>query len=347
MTSITTTLFSVMLTFASALMLTPETTATDTVDAEKVALPLTPKVKPALVDGFDDIASYEQSVSDRLTELKTRLDETKDLNLRTKLLLAEANHILAYQLEPACTSILLRIDPPSAPTLPYFKQVDLALDRASKTLDELKSLQENPDDQVRQISRSLDILRSFNRALRAYLLKDADEPDREARRAATGLSALVEQDDAQIRSAALFWQACLRGLEEDPSSALSRLDYALQSISKATRPFSFYSRLLRCRLLADHESYPLTLSLLLQMEEHSLEWFFDAPSRKQSTTTLSLMRIQTLREWHDHLDDKRHNKERQWCAKQIQQLIDSRFDGDRKSVMRLLPAIPIIVPIPE
>lgn len=357
MTSITTTILFVMLHLVSTMMFTPESTETDPRENKIVTLPAIPDVKLALIEGFDDIESYNQSMSDRLAAIKNRIHETKDLNTLTRLRLAEANQILAYLLEPACTSKLLRIDAPAPQVLQYFERADRTLDQAEQSLKQLVHSQENldinPDEDVRQLQSSLGILRAFARAQRAYLLEDAEDPKREARRAATGLSAMVEYDDAQIKSAALLWQGCLRGMEDDPSSALSRLDYALQNISKSTLPFSYYSRILRCNILADHGSYPLTLSLLLQMEEltqmreHGRAWFFDPASRQQSSQTISLLRIQTLLAWHEKLDEKTHEKERGWCAKQMQQLIDSRFDGKENYIMRLLPAIPVIAPVPE
>lgn len=362
MTSITTTILCITLPLVSAMMLTPEPTETDPLENKKVSLPAIPDVELALIEGFDDIESYDQSMFDRLTAIKNRIDETKDLNARIRLRLAEANHILAYLLEPACTTKLLRIDAPipgarTPQVQQHFERADRALEQADQSLKLLVDSQENPDippdEDVRQFQSSLGILRAFARAQRAYLLEDAEDPKREARRAATGLSALVEHNDAQIKSAALFWQGCLRGMEDDPSSALSRLDYALQNISKSTLPFSYYSRILRCNILADHGSYTLTLSLLLQMQElsrttdHGRSWFFDPASRQQSSQTISLLRIQTLHAWHEKLDEKTHEKERGWCAKQMQQLIDSQFDGKENYVMRLLPAIPIIAPVPE
>ena len=320
---------------------------------DNLTLPAIPEVHLSLIEGFDDHASYRESISERLADLERRVNEAHDVKLRAKLLLAYANQILAYELEPACTLKLLRLhDPPAGHNQPQqlrsvFDRVDRVMKQAK---DALNGAIEPPDDtgnDIRHTRKSMDILQLFARAQRSFLLDDAEDPSREARRAASGLSALVENNDHTISTAATFWQACIRSRDADPTVVLSRLDYALANVGKSTLPYSFFSRLLRCRMLADHGGYPLSLTLLLQLEEHSREWFIHATAFDYTYRTLSLMRIQTLRAWYEKLPEKTHSEERRWCVKQIQQLIESRFDEDHKPVMRLWPAVPIVAPIPE
>jgi len=333
--------------------------ATPTSDIEEtpkknLSLQALPKVRLPLIEGFDDQASYRQSITDRLKDLQNRTNKMKDDELRVKLLLAQANYILAYEVEPACTYKLLQLqNQPELDIQP--QQLQAAFDRADRAIHQATEIinkipePEPDDDHENQISmrKSLDILQAFARAQRVYLLQDTEHTQSETRRAASGLSALVEMDHPKIASAATFWQSCIRNRERDHKAVLSRLEYALAHVQKSTMPFSFFARLLRCRILADQGGVPLSLSLLLQMEEHSREWFFDATQFDPIYRSIALARIQTLRAWHEQLSEKNHTEERQWCLKQIQQLLESRFDSDNPIVVRLWPAIPIVTPITE
>jgi len=319
---------------------------------KNLTLQTLPKVRVPLIEEFDDQASYRQSITDRLKDLQNRANETKDEELRAKLLLAQANYILAYDVEPACTYKLLQLqDQPELDIQP--QQLQAAFDRADRAIHQateiINKIPEPDDDHENQISmrKSLDILQAFARAQRVYLLQDIENTQSEVRRAASGLSALVEMDHPKIASAATFWQSCIRNRESDHKAVLSRLEYALARVQKSTMPYSFFARLLRCRILADQGKYPLSLSLLLQMEEHSREWFFNATQFDHVYRSIALTRIQILRAWHEKLSEKSHTEERQWCLEQIQQLLESRFDSDKPIVVRLWPAIPIVTPIPE
>lgn len=333
--------------------------ATPTPDIEEtpkkiLTLQALPKVHMPLIEDFDDQASYRQSITDRLKDLKNRANETRDEELRAKLLLAQANYILAYEVEPACTYKLLRLqDQPELNIQP--QQLQAAFDRADRAIHQATAIINNlpehepDDDHKNQISmrKSLDILQAFAKAQRVYLLQDTENTQSEARRAASGLSAMVEMDHPKIASAATFWQSCIRNRKSDHKVVLSRLEYALAHVQQSTMPYSFFARLLRCRILADQGGYALSLSLLLQMEEHSREWFFNATQFDHIYRSIALTRIQTLRAWHEQLSEKNLIEERQWCLEQIQQLLESRFDSDKPIVVRLWPAIPIVTPIPE
>lgn len=342
-----------MPTFCSVSLGTP-TSDIEESPKKNLTLQNLPKVHMPLIEDFDDQKSYRQSITDRLKHLQNRANETKDEELRAKLYLAQANYILAYEVEPACTYQLLQLqNQPELDTPP--QQLQAAFDRADQFLHQAKEIiikipePEPNNDQENQIStrKSLDILLAFAKAQRVYLLQDTENTQSEARRAASGLSALVEMDHPKIAAAATFWQSCIRNRETDHKAVLSQLEYALAHVHKSTMPYSFFSRLLRCRILADQVGYPLSLSLLLQMEEHSREWFFDATQFDHVFRSIALTRIQTLRAWHEKLSDKSHTEERQWCLEQIQQILDSRFDADKSIVVRLWPAIPIVTPIPE
>lgn len=332
--------------------------ATPTQDIDEtpkdLSLQTLPKVRMPLIEEFDDQESYRQSISDRLKDLQNRANETKDEELRAKLLLAQANYILAYEVEPACTYKLLQLeDQPELDIQP--QQLQAAFDRADRAIHQATEIINNipapePDDDHKNqltLRKSLDILQAFAKAQRVYLLQDTENTQSDARRAASGLSALVEMDQPTIASAATFWQSCIRNRKSDHKAVLSRLEYALAHVQKSTMPYSFFARLLRCRILADQGGHALSLSLLIQMEEHSREWFFNAAQFDHIYRTIGLTQIQTLSAWHEKLSEKNQAEERQWCLEQIQQLMESRFDADKSIVVRLWPAIPIVTPIPE
>lgn len=329
---------------------TPVSDASSAADtaASAVVLPTMPQVRPAPMPGFDDDAAYVRSIADRATELAARADQVDDPARRTDNLLAAANLILAYQLEPTCTKRLLHIDGDEGGL--DEAAIRTALDRAdgfttqvSKILDELQDRDDLPDGWVEESRRQLETLQAFASGLRAYLLSgEKAETAPAARRAASRLAPLLEDRSRQVVAAATFWQACLRSREADPKPALSVLAPALADPPRESMPYAFFARLLRCRLVAEHDNPAVALALLLQVEERVSDWLATDGERQDAARTAQLARVQILAEWYDRLGGSNHAVERKWCVDRIGVLVSAGFGGNGDTVLRLTPAIPIV-----
>ena len=321
-----------------------------------LSLPEPPLLRLAPIAGFDDDVSYRRTIAGRVAELVEAAEHADDAALRANLLLAAANEILAYQIEPACTRTILGIAQDAPGAVLNDPEVNAALDRADELLGRVKStLQETPpaepsapeDPKLAERIRRASALQAFAQAQRAYLSRtDQPEAARHARRAASDLSVVLEDSDERVAAAAVLWQALLRGREADPTPALSALELALSDPSTKAKPFAFFSCLLRCRLLAARGGSAASLAILLQIEERCGEWFASEADRADARRTCVLLRTHILRGWFERLQPTTQADERQWCAARIQQLVEGYFAGGG-SVLRLSPAIPILAPPPD
>jgi hypothetical protein len=185
-------------------------------------------------------------------------------------------------------------------------------------------------------------LKAFHRALRAVLVPPTDvEVARERRRAASDMAALLENDDRRVAVAAAFWQAYLRKDEDDPKPALSRLEYALDDFAPSERPYAFFSRLLRCKVLALHDQRVAALALLKQIEERTFVWFPEADQQQVAASGVAWLEYQTLAAWHERLDIDTQVEERNWCRNEAQKTIDRALE-EHAALPRLWPAIPVL-----
>lgn len=178
--------------------------------------------------------------------------------------------------------------------------------------------------------------------MRAFLL-GGDDPEslRASRRAASRLSVLLEDDNPQIAAAAGLWQACLRSRDSDPSRALELLDAALADLPRESLPFSFFARLLRCRLIAARGGHAAALALLTQIEDRCEDWLPDESQRNDAMRALALTEFQILRDWHGALTEPNQSEERQWCIDRARHLAAERFTEEHHSLLRLNPCIPL------
>jgi len=302
--------------------------------------------------GFADAAAFLASVTSRVAELQEQAGEEADAVRKTGFLLAAANLILAEQLEPSCSRKFLQLDNPQhdddALVAAALDRVDAMLVEAEALLltEQKDSMNENPPptDQPKDLNRIVVTLKAFAQALRAYLILEADsDSSRVARRAASGLSIILEDDNPQIAAAAAFWQATLRAMEPDPTPALDILDRAIVDLPIDAPRFGFFSRLLRCRLVAARGGPAAALALLMQVEERADGWFKADPDRAEALRSCSWLRLRILQDWQDRMDATTHANERAWCGSRIDTLRAERFsDASGVTVLRLNQAIPII-----
>ncbi len=259
---------------------------------------------------------------------------------RADALLAEAESILQSAQEPT-------VDENSPPTDPAMEPTRGPTARDS-TFE---------PDQARSLNRALVALKAFAQALRVYLLIDADEDiagdgldsrTSAARNAASALSIIMEDDDSRTAAAASFWQASLRAMEIESAPALVILNRATVDLPADAPRFGFYSRLLRCRLVAAQDGWAAALSLLMQVEERANLWFKDETELNEAVRSCAWFRLRVLQDWLDHLDPSAQPDERAWCESQIETLRNERFStAQNGTVLRLNQAIPIIALPPE
>lgn len=341
--------------FASACLAVTQTDV-DRAAPENPAKNGTLEVHLATLPGFAADAAFLASITNRVAELQQQAGEAADAARKTGFILAAANLILAEQLEPPCSRKFLQLDKPEQGDALVAAS---ALDRADTLIAEAETLlrteqedstDENPPptDQAKDLSRIVVTLKAFAQAIRAYLVTEADgDPSRAARRAASGLSIVLEDDNPQIAAAAEYWQACLRSMEPDPAPALDILDRATSDLPNDAPRFGFFSRLLRCHLVAARGGPAAALALLMQVEERADEWFKVDTDRAEAIRACAWLRLRILQDWHDRLDSTSHADERAWCGSRIDTLHAEQFsDPSSTTVLRLNQAIPIIARAP-
>ena len=318
-------------------------------------------VHVSLPEGFDDEASFARSVQDDVKRLIQRAEQAQSRALQAELFLAAANRLLASGMELACTSRLMRLkiadEAPTDSSLgALLDRVDVLLGNCETASGDLeRGTTDAPDgaeatesgDRSRRetITHRLAALRAFAQAVRAYALPGGGS--RSARSAASGLSFLREDHDPQTAAAASLWQAALRSEEAEGSRALSILDEATADLPAGSLPYSFFARLLRCRLLAERGSWAASLAMVMQVEERCNDWFTDDDRRELALHSCAALQIDILRQWHDGIATPAGDEQRAWCVQRISQIASERLADGKNGVMRLSPAIPVIAPPPR
>lgn len=303
-----------------------------------------PAVQLTVPAGYENEAAYMAATRRSVQEMADRAANESDDLTRIRLLLSTVNLILAHEIEPACTRMLLQIRQdgalPVATTEP--------LDRADTMLGMVRELtnahdiEDNEAEAWADLRAAYETLNAFSGALRAYL-SGAEGADGMAatRESASRLSVLLEDDSPQIASAAAFWQACLRAKEGRSKRALSMLDRALSQPSPEKMPYAMFGRLLRCRLIAAGQGYATSLALLTQMESMASDWFTDEGVEGDTSRTITLTMLQTLASWGGRFSAEQA-PERQWCVDQFKEMRKGAFES-ANTVIRLNPAVPFVV----
>ncbi len=309
-------------------------------------------IELAPIEGYKDETTYQEAQADYAEELAEQARQASDLTKQADLWLVAANLTLAHSLEPACTRVLLRL-PAKRRTDKSVSQlleaVDEYLGQASSIIAELKESQPTTDvTWIAQSTKKVRILKAFSAAMRAIILYDqADDVTRAMRSAASDLAIWMEDDDEQIAAAAVLWHAALRGHEFKLSPSMQVLPLATEELSRRTLPFAFFSRLLRCVILADHSRYAASMALLTKMEDHCESWFTNDIDRADSLRAVSVVETEVLRLWRDSLTEPSNHKARQWCDEKLADIFENRFQQTSHTVLRLRPAVPLITSIAD
>jgi hypothetical protein len=310
-------------------------------------LPARPPVALETVQGFAGDEAYRKASWDRAQELAAMAERAIHAVTKAELQLAAANLLLAEYFEPACSQKLngLNLAVSEADLARDFDAVDKMLDRAGELLaGDGEGLAE---ERGQQAVGKLDTLRAFAEGLRAYLLAPDDtEGNLASRRAASRLSSLLESKDRGLVAAATLWHANLRSRGGDPSRGLEVLDLALADLARPAPRYDFFSRLLRCRLLAAQGGHSTALVLLLQIEERCQSWFTAPTERELALNAVALLQMRIVRDWHRLLPSDDRAEERAWCARRISTLISERLNADPSRVLRLGRTLPVIAEPP-
>jgi len=308
--------------------------------------------RPAPHDGFETDDAFLQEMGARVDALIERAKAASPQRDRIDLWLATANLILASQLEPSCSRVLLGID------LDHVKERraedHAVLDRASKLLDEARTAlkdfmaaPENDDDFVMIRQQRLDMLSAFHNAIHAYLLnEDGEEVMQKRRDAASELSAFMEDPDRHLVDAAQLWHALLRRSETDRRAILALLDPVVSEAAQPVSSHELFGRLMRCELIAERGGFAAALALLIQLEERAHVWQFAGADREDAIRLIAHRQIRILEQWKAALTADNSDRERTWCDDQVQSLMGEHFIESRQ-LLRLGLAIPIICSDPD
>ena len=196
---------------------------------------------------------------------------------------------------------------------------------------------------------TLETLQAFATALEAVWGGGGDEAALQARRfGVAALAVLLEHERKDVASAATLWQAVLYRRMGRADKAFQLLPPATARVEREARTWELYSRLLRCRLLADGGGYAAAASLLMQIEERVLEWFGTDDARFEAAHAAMFVRLQLLEQWHDSLNPSTEPDEIDWCTRVIERIRKAlSAEHGEVPLLRLEHTIPLIAPMPE
>lgn len=308
-----------------------------------------PKFTLASLHAAPEEGGDPSTIGARVIALSEQAATTDDPSVKAAYFLAGANLVLAYEIEPHCSQVFFGFpvaEPPSTSSEGFTAAMDTADELLRRASEVIRNEGLDGRGDPKPLHR-LTTLEQFSRALRVACsdVADADAVAR-ARQAAAELSTLLEDPDRAVVSAATFWQAVLRQREDDGARSLAALDLALADPARTGWPFDFFSRLLRCRLLAQRGSHATAIALLLQMEEHASDWAGNERDGAAAVRAVVHEQVRALDDWMGRLPEQTQSAQRAWCVSRIESLSRGLDSGER-TVTRLRPAVPVIAPPPE
>ena len=313
-------------------------------EPEAVSLPALPEVRLATIDDTPDEGTYARNMSARAHELAEQAKAAAAPEQQAMLRLSAVNLILAHEIEPDCSRRFYGL-PSGTPV----EDTAAALDRADVMLKDVGAQltsMEGDDPAPEWLASARDrhsVLSGFAVGLREYLLPaDPSDAARGARQAASALAVLLEDGREPVAAAAALWHAALRARERGDFDTLSLLPLPLSQPKRPSLPYGFFSRMLRCRLVAERGGHATALALLTQMEERIDEWFGAEVERNDARRALAWLQLEALRAWHGVLSDGRDSEARDWVARRAETLTRERFAEGPAALMRISPAIPLI-----
>ncbi len=253
--------------------------------------------------------------------------------------LARANDLLARQTEPAVSRWFLDL------TLPGDnEQVLENVRRAQALLTESRTDTDRPGTADGTRRDDIEALEAFARAMESVFAAgegDAEVAERDL--ASIRLAVLLEDDRADVATAARLWRAALLRRLDRHDRILALLPEPLAGLSAEGRRFDFYARLLRARSIADLGGYAAACTLLLQVEDKCDEWFAATPDAADARRAAMAVRCRVLRLWADSLDPATHQEERDWCLRAIERARAAACPGaETCPVLPLEMAVPVL-----
>ncbi len=317
--------------------------------AGSAELPALPSVQLAVPQPYEDERAYVDAKRAEVDELVALADQVDNPLEQCRHRLKAANVMLSYLVEPACSAKLLKIEPAVQSPIKdgiggRLDEADRLLRRVEDTLAGVAKASETPDPRVSGLRHALETLDAFREAIGIFLLSEtaSEKTTSATRRAASQLSALLEDDNERISNAATFWQACLRERVSKPKRVRQLLGPVLADPPSGAVRLAFFSSLLSCRLLAKADGYVTSLALLTQLEARCNRWFLSKSDEHNASRAVALVEMQIVADWHRRLSDSKNGPTRTWCVERIRKLTEEHFSEDTFTVLRLSPAVPIL-----
>jgi hypothetical protein len=322
-------------------------------------------------DGVTDEAQYGDYVGERTEALIDAARQASDGPTTIERHLAVANWILARQIEPQITRLLLGIDEPAdkRALAASVAQAQEWLTTAGELLTDLPAdtaaTQPTSDDgQVGRVNRpdtSSSVmsglwtrptelnglhadLSAFAEAMGAVTMDTAaDEAPQRIRRSASRLGVLLEDTRPGVSAAAALYQAMLFARIDRMDRAMTRLDLVLLPPQPDAVAPCFFGRLLRCRFLARQGAYAVAWSLLLRLEERCQEWFDTPQAKLEATNSVAIVRLEVARAWNEAMTDAGADDRSAWCQAAERRVRESLFASEEAPrIMRMEQAIPVL-----
>ena len=258
------------------------------------------------------------------------------------------NILLAQGLEPTCSRWLLAgYDHPDFHAHDQDRKI---LADARNLFDAIESdlqrLSEVDAEAAQNLSKTRNHMGLYLSAVEALLLDQGDQADRKKRRAASGLSILMEERNRSVATSAALWYAALRTHEKDLTPARSVLSPPLSGTRGKMTPYDFLGRIHRCRLWNGDRFPAGALTLLMQMEEFCEDWFPNADRVEQARSAIGLARIQLLRKWRDALPANVGEREREFFDTKIASIVQQAL-GEGRTVFRLGAVFPDLIALAD
>ena len=313
-----------------------------------------PQVGLSNLPDVTDEESFLRSIRARSQELAAQAETGQDAMSRAELYLAAANLVLAHELEPQVSRVLLGLEvsneasEKSREAQDALNRMETLLSKTEQLLSESKDAAEREAERNRAILSRAEQVRAFADAVRAFLnLDDSEDGRRRSRRAASRLAVLLEHSDPATATSAILWQALLRSRESDCGPAIAMLDHALADLPRQAQREAFHARLLRCKLVARQGGFAAAIALLIQMDERCEQWFNDPGDRSDAIRTAAWVQMQILRDWSDRLKDETQATTRKWCSDRLDTVATSSFSESGSTLLRLKKTAPISALVPE
>jgi hypothetical protein len=322
---------------------------------------MTVELSPAdYPQGVSDEASFEAYNRARTLDILAAADRSGDARAEVEHRLAAANWILARRTEPQVTRLLLGIESPTdlASLRSSVADARLQLEACRRLLDNRANNDEShptgaqepqsgpAEAPSREGLRSLhDELSAFAEALAVvWSSDDGDDHITQVRRCASALGVLLEDERPGVAPAAAMYQALLYRRADRLDRALAVLDLATKPLPRGGQAWAFFSRLLRCRVLAHQGRHALAWSLLLKLEERALEWFEAAGQGEQAARAARLVRLEVAGLWQQQLARAGLTAEAAWCQSAAERIRQAMSESPQPpAVIRIRLAIPFLL----